>query len=101
MSALIIGGDNLRTILYKLRQKGFTNIEHISGRKGWDKKISILLKVEKADLVIVLVDYINHCIVKNTKEKIKTSKSKAIFSKRSWVQLETHINSFIEMQKSA
>lgn len=101
MSALIIGGDNLRTILYKLRQKGFTNIEHISGRKGWDKKISILLKVEKADLVIVLVDYINHCVVKNTKEKIKTSNAKAIFSKRSWVQLETHINSFIEMQKSA
>lgn len=101
MNVLIIGGDNLGTILYKLRQKGFNNIEHISGRKGWDKKISVLLKAEKADLVIVLVDYVNHCIVKNTKEKIRNSNTKAIFSKRSWVQLENPINDFMAMQRNA
>jgi hypothetical protein len=101
MSVLIIGGDNLGTILYKLRQKGFKNIEHISGRKGWDKKISVLLKVEKADLVIILVDYINHCVVKNTKEKIRSSNAKAIFSKRSWVWLEDPVNNFVAMQKNA
>lgn len=101
MNALIIGGDNLGTILYKLQQKGFNSIEHISGRKGWDKKINVLLKVEKADLVIILVDYVNHCVVKNTKEKIRTSNTKAIFSKRSWVQLENPIDDFVAMQRNA
>lgn len=100
MKVLIIGGDNLGSILCKLQEKGFNNIEHISGRKSSDKKVSGLLKVQKADLVIVLVDYINHCVVKNTKEKLRNSNTKAIFSKRSWVQLENHINNFVAVKNA-
>lgn len=39
MTALIIGGENLESIVCKLRQRGFKDIEHLSGRKGWDKKL--------------------------------------------------------------
>jgi hypothetical protein len=92
MNVLIIGGDNLESILYKLHEKGFNNIEHVSGRKGWNKKMNMLVKSQKVDLVIILVDFINHCVVKNTKEKLKNSNIKTIFSKRSWVHLESHLD---------
>lgn len=99
MKVLIIGGDNLRNIICKLNEKGFENITHINGRKGGDKKVDKLLKLENADLVIILVDYVSHCIVKNIKEKIKNSNIEAIFSKRSWVQLENHISNFVAMHR--
>lgn len=100
MKVLIVGGDNIRSILDKLQQKGFNDIVHINGRKGGDKRICTLLKVENADLVIVLVDYVNHSVVRNTKEKIKNSNAKAIFSKRSWLQLENPINNFMALQRN-
>jgi hypothetical protein len=100
MKVLIVGGDNIRSILDKLQQKGFNDIVHINGRKGGDKKICTLLKVENADLVIILVDYVNHSVVRNTKEKIKNSNAKAIFSKRSWLQLESPINNFMALQRN-
>lgn len=99
MKVLIIGGDNLKNILYKLHEKGFDNITHINGRKGGDKKIDKLLKAENADLVIILVDYVSHCIVKNIKEKMKNYNFKAIFSKRSWIQLEDRISNFVAMNR--
>lgn len=96
MSALIIGGDNLGSIPYKLYEKGFKDIDHISGRKGGDRRGDILLRIDRADLVIVLVDYISHCIMKNTKEKLKGVKTKMIFTKRSWSYMEQEINNFFK-----
>lgn len=100
MRVLIIGGDNLESILCKLHEKGFNNIEHISGRDGWNKKTNMLVKSQKVDLVIVLVDFINHCVVKNTKERLKKSNIKTIFSKRSWVHLESHLNNFCAVRNA-
>lgn len=88
MTALIIGGDNLGSIPGKLHQKGYDQVEHINGRKGWDKKTGIPFKVEKADLVIVFVDYLSHSIAKSTKEKIRSLNANAIYTKRSWSHLE-------------
>lgn len=92
MSALIIGGDNLESIFFKLHQRGFKDIEHLNGRKGWDKKTYVLLKKLKFDLVIILVDFINHNVVYNCKKIIKDSNIKTIFSKRSWAYLEKQID---------
>lgn len=98
MKLLIIGGDNLENIVCKLHKKGFNKIEHISGRKKSDKKITGLLKVKRADLVIVLVDYINHGVVKNTKESLKSTNTKAIFSKRSWIEIENQLDDFLSIK---
>lgn len=98
MNALIVGGDNLGTIPDKLHQKGFNNIEHISGRKGWDKKAGILIKLEKADLVIVFIDFASHCLVKNTKEKIRSLNINAIYTKRAWSHLADYFEK-IDMGK--
>lgn len=98
MNTLIIGGDNLDIIQKKLRQKGFNNIMHVSGRNGWDKKLSGLLRREKVDLIIILVDFVNHSVVYNSKKAIKNSNVKTIFTKRSWVHLETYINDFVSVR---
>lgn len=100
MNTLIIGGDNLDIIQKKLRQKGFNNIMHVSGRNGWDKKLSGLLRREKVDLIIILVDFVNHSVVYNSKKAIKNSNVKTIFTKRSWVHLETYINDFVSVRNN-
>jgi hypothetical protein len=88
MTALIIGGDNLGKIPTKLGKIGYDQIEHIDGRKGWDKKNEIPFKVGKADLIIVFVDFLSHSMARNTKETIKSQNANAIFTKRSWSHLE-------------
>ncbi len=97
MSALIIGGDRLGRITEELHKKGFTDIKHITGRKGGERKIRIYSQMEKADLTIVLVDYVNHVIVNNLKNKInKNNKcNNVIYAKRSWSHMEKCINSFM------
>lgn len=99
MTALIIGGDNLGGIQYKLRDKGFDNIQHITGRKGWDKKIGAQLKSVDINVIIILVDYVNHSVVNNTKKILKNLDVKTIYSKRSWVHLENYIDDFVGINR--
>lgn len=98
MSALIIGGDKLGRIKDELYKKGFTDIDHITGRKKGENKEVILLRAEKADVVIVLVDFINHCIVTNLKNKI--SNPNIIYSKRAWSYIEKPISDFVNQDKN-
>lgn len=97
MSALIIGGDRLGKITYELYKKGFTDIKHITGRKGAERKRSIYCQMKKADLTIVLTDYVNHVIVNNLKNEInKNNKcNNVIYAKRSWSHMEKSVNSFM------
>ncbi|MDT8719574.1 DUF2325 domain-containing protein [Clostridium sp. 19966] len=97
MNALIIGGDNLGTIENKLKQKGFENIQHITGRKDY-QKINEKMKGINIDLIIILVDYINHSVMHNVKKASKKMDAKTIFTKRSWVYIENHINEFISLK---
>jgi len=78
MNALIVGGE-------------FNNIEHITGRKARDKRACILLKLEKADLIIIFIDFVSHTVMKNTKEKIRMLNANAIYTKRSWSHLEDYL----------
>ncbi len=88
MSILIIGGDNLGTITQKLSESGFSSIQHISGRNSGDIKTKIS---PKTDLVLVLVDFINHALVNIIKKETKKNGVKVTFSKRSWIQIENNI----------
>jgi len=91
MTVLIIGGDNLGNIPGKLYKKGYDRIEHVDGRKGWDKKIGIVSMLDKADLVIVFVDFLSHNIARSTKEKLRNLDINAIYTRRSWSYLENQI----------
>ncbi|KRQ87636.1 hypothetical protein ABG79_00437 [Caloramator mitchellensis] len=95
MSALIIGGDKVQTIIKGLRNKGFNEIKHISGRKPCEKVITSLLKLDKYDIILVLTDYVNHCLCTNLKNKTcKCKNCNVIYCKRSWPLIEEKLTSF-------
>lgn len=93
MSILLVGGDRLDNIKDKLTERGFEDIEHVSGRKKSDKKIKI---PEKTDLVLVFVDYVGHKLSQTIKEQSRKSDVKIAFSKRSWTCMEKTIQRCIE-----
>lgn len=93
MSILLVGGDKLDNIKEKLTEKGFQNIEHVSGRKKSDKKIKI---PEKTDLVLVFVDYVGHKLSQTIKEQSRKYDVRIAFSKRSWTCMEKTIQKYIE-----
>ncbi|MCT8978809.1 DUF2325 domain-containing protein [Clostridium sp. CX1] len=93
MSILLVGADRLGNITDKLRESGFSSIEHISGRKSNDKKIKI---PEKTDLILVLVDYVGHGLTEFIKRESKRTGIKIAFSKRSWTHMEKTIQGYIE-----
>ncbi|MCB2361315.1 DUF2325 domain-containing protein [Clostridium estertheticum] len=88
MSILVIGGDNLGNITEKLKQNGFKDIEHITGRKKDAKNFKIPGHI---DLVMVLVDFVGHQLTKIVKEESRRSDVKIAFSKRSWIHMEKKI----------
>lgn len=93
MSILVIGGDKLGNITQKLSESGFSDIQHISGRKYGDRKIKISCNT---DLVLVLVDFIEHSLMNIIKKESKKYGVKITFSKRSWVHIENNIQSCIK-----
>ncbi|MGC9796595.1 DUF2325 domain-containing protein [Fervidobacterium riparium] len=81
MSALIIGGDYLGKIEEKLKSFGFERIKHCPGR--WCSR-SGKIHLSNFDIVIVLVDFIDHNTVEIVKRKAKAANVKVVFSKRCW-----------------
>lgn len=94
MCALIIGGDKIQTVVKGLKDRGFDEIEHVSGRKNGDKVNSVVNRANKFDLVIVLTDYINHCVVTNLKSKY--SRKNIIYCRRSWPLIEKSLEEFVK-----
>ncbi|MCY6484479.1 DUF2325 domain-containing protein [Clostridium aestuarii] len=91
MSLLVIGGDKLGNIKDNLKGSGFDNINHLSGRKKSQKFYKI---PEKTDVVLVLTDFVNHQMAKTIKKQIKSSDTKVLFAKRSWVHIEKTLKEY-------
>lgn len=81
MSALVVGGDHLGKIPSELEKAGFSKIHHLSGRKKGHLMMDI---PQNIDVVIVLVDFVNHALVGLIKTKIRESGKRAIFARRGW-----------------
>ncbi|WP_125153149.1 DUF2325 domain-containing protein [Clostridium rectalis] len=96
MSVLVIGGDRLGNIKDNLKNSGFDNIKHVTGRRNSDRKIDIPVKM---DLVLILTDFINHKVAEIIKAKSKKNNTKILYSKRSWVHMEKVIKEFIDDYK--
>lgn len=93
MSILVIGGDKLGNITHKLSENGFSDIQHISGRKYGDRKVKIHCKT---DLVLVLIDFVDHALMNIIKKESKKYGIKITFSKRSWTHMENNIRNSIK-----
>lgn len=92
MSVLVIGGDNLGSLTEHLRIRGFEKINHVTGRKKRDCKVSI---PNNTDLVLVLTDYVGHQLTKQIKESTKDTKAEIMYSKRSWIHMQKSIEEFL------
>ncbi len=76
---LIIGGDHLGSIEQNLRGLGFSGVAHVKGRT--EKRVDI---PAGTDLIVVLIDYVNHNLARWVKEQAKIRGLPIIFSRRSW-----------------
>lgn len=82
MSVLVVGGDRLGKIPQRLESCGFDLVDHISGRKN--NKCQLC---KKADMVLVLTDYVNHNLCECVKEQAKARDMNTLFCRRSWAHI--------------
>lgn len=81
MSVLIVGGDHLGSIPRELDKIGVTDIQHLTGRTGQKMRGNI---PEKADLIILLYDFVNHNLAYKIKKLAGNRGIPIIYAKRSW-----------------
>lgn len=92
MKILIIGADYLGGITDKLASMGITEIQHVSGRKAASRKdAQVSCAVE---LVLVLVDRLNHNTMRQAKLAAKSKSIPVIFAKRSWCSIQQKLEEF-------
>lgn len=80
MSALIIGADRLGNIPEVLKENGIESFTHIPGRKKGMRNLKVPHDV---DVVIFLIDFIEHCTLNNFKDQLKESNIPCLYCKRS------------------
>jgi len=76
---LVIGGDHLGSIGQNLRNLGYADVKHVTGRT--ERRVEIPAGTE---LVVVLIDYVNHNLARWVKEQAKARQLPIIFARRSW-----------------
>lgn len=80
MTALIVGGDNIESIKNELHAQGICKITHWNGRKHGDKNYVIPGNTE---LIVVLVNFVNHSLSCKVKKEAKRLNLPVIYSRNS------------------
>jgi hypothetical protein len=80
MAALIIGGDNIKSIREELHTRGINQVTHWSGRKSGDRNNVIPDNIE---LVVVVINYVNHSFSCKVKKAARRLNLPVIYSKNS------------------
>jgi hypothetical protein len=80
MAALIVGGDNIESIKDELQAQGIRKITHWNGRKHGDKHNVIPHNIE---LIVVLVNYVNHSLSCKVKKEARRLNLPIIYSRNS------------------
>ncbi len=88
MSIVIIGADKLGNIPKNLKELGYTDITHISGRDI--NRISI---PKYTDAVLVLTNFVKHNITNSLKKNLKNDNINVYYAKRSWTCIEQALKS--------
>jgi hypothetical protein len=82
MSLMIIGADNLGSIKENVKEIGFNEVRHLSGRsKSAFRNFQIPIDT---DMILVLTDYIHHSAMKLVKQEAKDKNIDIVFARRSW-----------------
>jgi hypothetical protein len=88
-SVLVIGGDRLGNICALLRNMGFTEIIHVTGRKPSDCRLTLPVQT---DMILVFTDFINHNLAKHIKALAKQNQLPICFCRRSCSAIVTSLN---------
>ena len=90
MSIMVVGADHLGHIEKNLQDMGFDAIQHVHCRTvGDQKKLNVS---GSTDLIIVMVDFVNHSAAHCIKEHAKKRGIPMIFAKRSWSSLAEQLS---------
>lgn len=95
MTALLVGGDSLGNIPSLLEECGIKEYIHWTGRKKGMRKFVV---PQKADLVIVFYDFIEHNMSQIVKKSAKENNIPCIFSRRACSDLAKRLNACKECQ---
>ncbi len=81
MSVLVVGGDRLGEIPSKLKLFGFTEVKHLSGRKKGHFNVAL---PQQVDMILVLIDYVNHRLAEKIKVEARGKGIRTVFARRAW-----------------
>lgn len=84
MTVLIVGNDRITSIAKYLTQNGFDEIKHWDALRNGDTHRFILLNT---CLIVILINYLNHGMVKNIKRDTEQLGLLVLFSKNSASEL--------------
>lgn len=84
MSALIVGGDRVASYKDWLSARGYSPVRHWNGRKHSETHRQIPVDTQ---LVVVLVDQVNHGLAKKIRRDADDMAVPVVFSRRSIGQL--------------
>lgn len=84
MTALIVGGDYIRTLKRELLMHGLTNVEHWDGRQSRFAKRTI---PSRARLVVILYDYVSHSVSNALKQQASKNGVPLVFCRSSTHEL--------------
>jgi hypothetical protein len=84
MTVLIVGGDRISSITKYLAQNGYDEINHWDARRNGDTHRFI---PQNTRLVVILINYLNHGMVKKIKRDAEQLGLPVLFSKNSASEL--------------
>ena len=90
MTALIVGGDYIKTLKRELLAHGLTDVEHWDGRQSRITKRTI---PGSARLVVILYDYVSHSVSNALKQQANKSGVPLVFCRNSTHELRRKLES--------
>lgn len=79
---ILVGADRLGNIEALLKERGFSNLKHITGRHPKAQK-SAPVSTAGAELMILFTDFVGHNVMRNFRKQAKEQKIPFIACKRS------------------
>ncbi len=85
---IVVGADRLGNIENLLRERGFSDFKHITGRNPKAQK-NIPTSTSGAELMILFTDFVGHNVMRNFRKQAKEQAIPFIACKRSVCELAT------------
>ena len=90
---ILVGADRLGNIEHLLKERGFSNFKHITGRHPKAQK-NIPVSTAGAELMILFTDFVGHNVMRNFRKQAKEQKIPFIACKRSVRDLASGLDKY-------